>query len=128
LMDVDWQATGSRSELWDRRQVFSKNRMGAQALSRAREELRPRGLCCLHRNELRGNDEIYVAFADISAGEHRRGLDPILRSRRTFQGLVMRLSIQEIAAEVKWARFWPASMESDSGILIVHCPEEQQRL
>jgi len=50
LMDVDWQATGSRSELWDRRQVFSKNRMGAQALSRAREELRPHGLSCLYRS------------------------------------------------------------------------------
>lgn len=50
-MDVDWQATGSRSELWDRRQDFNKNRMGAQALSRAREELRPRGHLCLYRSE-----------------------------------------------------------------------------
>ena len=70
-MDVDWQATGSRSELWDRRQDFNKNRMGAQALSRAREELRPRGLSCLYRSGSGVRGEIFVAFAGIRAGEHR---------------------------------------------------------
>ena len=68
LTDVDWQAAGSRSELWDRRQVFNNNRMGAQALSRAREELRPRGLLCLCRSGIRRSGEIYVAFADIQPG------------------------------------------------------------
>ena len=86
-MDVDWQATGSRSELWDRRQVFNRNRMGAQALSRAREELRPRGHSCLCRKQVERFGKICVAVVDTTAGEHRRGPLPICAVERQFQSL-----------------------------------------
>jgi hypothetical protein len=97
LMDVDWQATGSRSELWDRRQVCSKNRMGAQASSRAREELRPCGHLCLYRSGLGVFGEIQVAFADNKAGEHRRVCFR-LRAVDIIPKLVMRLRVLEIAS------------------------------
>jgi hypothetical protein len=97
LMDVDWQATGSRSELWDRRQVCSKNRMGAQASSRAREELRPCGHLCLYRSGLGVFGEIHIAFADNKS----RGTPVVcfrLQAVHIIPKLVMRLRVLEIAS------------------------------
>jgi len=86
VTDVDWQATGSRSELWDRRQVCSKNRMGAQALGRAREELRPRGLSCLCRNGLDVSTKSTLCLRTLQPGYTGRSA-PIMRSQQHFQGL-----------------------------------------
>jgi len=51
--------------------VAKKNRMGAQATCRAREELRPRGHLCLYQGRLGFLSEIYPAFAGIQAGIFR---------------------------------------------------------
>jgi hypothetical protein len=51
-MDVDWQAAGNKASFGIGDSGATKNRMGAQAKSRAREELRPRGLSCLYRSGL----------------------------------------------------------------------------
>ena len=95
-MDVDWQATGSRSELWDRRQDFSKNRMGAQALSRAREELRPRGHLCLCRSGFKRSGRNHVASAVFQPGDTGE-----VCFRLGSTKFVMRLGVSEIAAEGK---------------------------
>jgi len=68
LMDVDWQATGSRSELWDRRQDCDKNRMGAQALSRAREEVVSSRAFVSLWWQIELSSRIYQAFAAMLAG------------------------------------------------------------
>jgi len=61
--------------------------------------------------------EIYVAFADIPAGEHRRGLLPIVLSVRAIPEFVMRLSDFEIAAAKKKVMFRPDSIAATLGFL-----------
>src|SRR3954470_9195672 len=104
-MDVDWQATGSRSELWDRRQVFNKNRMGAQASSRAREELRPRGHSCLCRSGLGVRAKFTLRLRTYQPGNTGE-----VCFRLSIPRFVMRVTVLEIAAEVKLVSSRPSSI------------------
>jgi hypothetical protein len=104
-MDVDWQATGSRSELWDRRQVFNKNRMGAKASGGAREGLRPRGLSCLCRSELVVRAKFTLRLRTNQPGYTGEGPIPIVHSLRAIPGFVMHLSVLEIAGLTSWSRY-----------------------
>ena len=122
-MDVDWQATGSRSELWDRRQVFNKNRMGAQALSRAREGLRPRGHSCLCRNGLGVSTRFTLRLRTFEPGYTGESLLPIMHSQQALPKFVMRFSVSKVTAEGNQNYF----DGSDSRILITHCSGELQR-
>jgi hypothetical protein len=127
LMDVDWQATGSRSELWDRRQVCRKNRMGAQASSRAREELRPCGHLCLYRSGLGVFGEIQVAFADNKAGGTPAGLLPIVRSPDNSQACDALEAFGDRLLTFG-AGFEGVGFEGTLDCFIAQSAEEQQRL
>ena len=61
--------------------------------------------------------EIYVAIADITAGIHRRGLLPIVCSRRAIPRFGMRLGVLEIAAEGKLAITRATSIAATLGFL-----------
>jgi hypothetical protein len=67
MTDVVWQAAAAEASFGIGDSVATKSRMGAQASSRAREELRPRGHSCLYRGRLGFSSEIYHDFAGIRA-------------------------------------------------------------
>jgi hypothetical protein len=92
LTDGEWQAAGGRSKLWDWREQCKRIRMGAPALVRAREALRPCGLfVSFHPGRWGFLSKIYQVRAGFFSGLAGASVSSIVRSLAQYRDLQQRL-------------------------------------